>query len=125
MIRIVRSWFPCFRWLTLVCALAIACLLLFTPGSAVPSGPPGADKVVHFLIFGMLAASSRFARIGERFTLAWVLAFAACSEVIQALWVPRRDGSLLDVLADAVGMLMGLWLWQKIRPVHRQQSASG
>ena len=75
--------------------MAIACLLLFTPGSAVPSGPPGADKVVHFLIFGMLAVSSRYARIGERFTLAWVLAFAACSEVIQALWVRNAHGTLV------------------------------
>ncbi|ALR11135.1 VanZ family protein [Mycobacteroides saopaulense] len=115
MIRMVQSWSACFRWLTLLCALAIACLLLFTPGGTVPSGPPGADKVVHILIFAMLAASSRFARIGEKPTLAWVLVFAACSEVIQALWVPHRDGSLLDLVADAVGLLTGMFLWRTIR----------
>ncbi|TDZ81336.1 VanZ family protein [Mycobacteroides salmoniphilum] len=121
MIRIVQSWFWCLRWLTLLGAFAVACLLLFTPGGTAPSGPPGADKVVHVLIFGMLAVSSRFARIGEKATLAWVLAFAACSEVIQALWVPRRDGSLLDLLADAVGLLTGLWLWKKIRGEPRRR----
>ncbi|MBA0049239.1 VanZ family protein [Mycobacteroides sp. LB1] len=120
MIRTVLSWFPQF---TLLCAFAFACLLLFTPGGTVPSGPPGADKVVHFLIFGMLAVSSRFARIGEKPTLAWVLAFAACSEVIQALWIPHRDGSLLDLLADAVGLLTGLLLWQKVRPGPRGRRA--
>lgn len=109
MIQKFQSWFPRF---TLVCAVALACLLLFTPGGTVPSGPPGADKVTHFLIFAMLAVSSRFARVGETATLAWVLPFAACSEVIQALWVPRRDGSVLDLLADALGLLMGLLLWR-------------
>ncbi|MGH3722559.1 MAG: VanZ family protein [Mycobacterium sp.] len=115
MIRNVQSWFPCFRWLTLLCAFALACVLLFSPGGTVPSGPPGADKVVHFLIFAMLAVSSCSARIGEASTLAWVLTFAACSEVIQALWVPHRDGSLLDLLADTVGLLTGLLLWRKVR----------
>ncbi|QCH23037.1 VanZ family protein [Mycobacteroides salmoniphilum] len=124
MIRIVQSCLWCLRWLTLLGAFAVACLLLFTPGGAVPSGPPGADKVAHVLIFAMLAVSSRFARIGEKITLAWVLAFAACSEVIQALWVPHRDGSLLDLLADAVGLLTGLWLWQKTRGQCRRWSAS-
>ncbi|MUM16328.1 VanZ family protein [Mycobacterium sp. CBMA271] len=114
MIRTVRSWFP---RITLLCAFVLACLLLFTPGSAVPSGPPGADKVVHVLIFAMLAVSSRHARIGEKPTLAWVLAFGACSEVIQALWVPRRDGSVWDLLADAVGLLTGLLLWRRVRRV--------
>ncbi|KNB66783.1 hypothetical protein MAUC95_06075 [Mycobacteroides abscessus] len=93
----------------------VACLLLFTPGGTVPSGPPGADKVAHFLIFAMLGLCSRFAWISEKSTLAWVLMFAAASEVIQALWVPRRDGSLPDLLTDAIGLFTVLLLWRKIR----------
>ncbi|TDZ42058.1 VanZ like family protein [Mycobacteroides franklinii] len=115
MIRMVRSWSLYLRRLTLLGAFAVACLLLFTPGGTVPSGPPGADKVAHVLIFAMLAACSRFAKIDEKRTLTWVLVFAASSEVIQALWIPRRDGSLLDLLADAIGLLTGLLLWRKIR----------
>lgn len=115
MIPIAAPWSLCVRWLTLLCAFVVACLLLFTPGSTVPSGPPGADKLAHFLIFAMLALCSRFARISEKSTLAWVLMFAAASEVIQALWVPRRDGSLSDLLTDAIGLFTVLLLWRKIR----------
>lgn len=116
MIRIAEPWSSGVRWLTLLCAFAVACLLLFTPGGTVPSGPPGVDKVAHFLIFAMLATCSRFARIAELPTLAWVLTFAAASEVVQALWIPRRDGSVLDLLADMVGLLTALLLW---RTIHR------
>ncbi|PVA35517.1 VanZ family protein [Mycobacteroides abscessus] len=115
MIPIAAPWSLCVRWLTLLCAFVVACLLLFTPGGTVPSGPPGADKVAHFLIFAMLGLCSRFAWISEKSTLAWVLMFAAASEVIQALWVPRRDGSLPDLLTDAIGLFMVLLLWRKIR----------
>jgi len=115
MIRMVRSGSLYLRWFTLLGAFAVACLLLFTPGGTVPSGPPGADKMVHVLILAMLAVCSRFANIDEKLTLTWVLVFAASSEVIQALWTPRRDGSLLDLLADAIGLLTGLLLWRKIR----------
>ncbi len=115
MISIAAPWSLCVRWLTLLCAFVVACLLLFTPAGTVPSGPPGADKVAHFLIFAMLGLCSRFAWISEKSTLAWVLMFAAASEVIQALWVPRRDGSLPDLLTDAIGLFTVLLLWRKIR----------
>ncbi|SIJ27515.1 Uncharacterised protein [Mycobacteroides abscessus subsp. abscessus] len=35
--------------------------------------------------------------------------------MIQALWVPRRDGSLSDLFTDAIGLFTVLLLWRKIR----------
>lgn len=106
------TWFP---RVLLALVVAMACVLLFSPGSAVPSGPPGADKVVHMLLFAVLAVSSRYARIGETITVAWIFVFAALSEVAQELWVPRRDGDVLDLLADMAGVWLGLTLWRRLR----------
>ena len=98
------------RWsaLPLMGALAISLIVLFSPGSAVPSGPPNSDKLVHALLFAALALASRFAGVGWRATTAWVLAYAALSEVLQALLPIQRSGSIWDVVADAVGMTLSL-----------------
>lgn len=97
--------------LPLTGVFAISLLVLFTPGSAVPSGPPNSDKVVHALLFAALAASSRFAGVGWRATAAWVLAYAALSEVLQAVLPINRGGSAADFAADAAGALLGLALY--------------
>lgn len=44
MIPIAAPWSLCVRWLTLLCAFVVACLLLFTPGGTVPSGLPERTK---------------------------------------------------------------------------------
>jgi VanZ family protein len=91
--------------------------VLFWPDPAgVGSGPPGADKVVHAVLFGALAASARLRFGGARRVLAAVLAYAVVSELVQALLLPRRSGDLLDVVADVLGALAGWWLagrWQR------------
>jgi uncharacterized protein (TIGR04206 family) len=90
--------------------LLVSLYVLFWPD---PAGGgtqvPGADKVVHALLFGALAATARW-RFGERRRLlAAVLAYAAVSELAQALLLSRRSGDLGDLLADAVGAGAG-WL---------------
>lgn len=97
--------------LPLAGVFAVSLLVLFTPGSAVPSGPPNSDKVVHALLFAALAAASRFAGMGWRATAAWVLAYAALSEVLQAVLPINRGGSAGDFTADAAGALLGLALF--------------
>ena len=94
--------------LPLVGVFAISLIVLFSPGSTVPSGPPNSDKLVHALLFAALALAARFAGVGWRATAAWVLAYAALSEVLQALLPIQRSGSLWDVVADAAGMALGL-----------------
>ena len=47
--------------------------------------------------------------------LAWVLAYAVVSELVQALLLTERSGDLLDVLADAVGAAAGWALARRLR----------
>ena len=70
---------------------------------------PGADKVVHALLFGLLALTARAALGPAPVVLAGVLAYATVSELVQALLLSRRSGDLWDLLADAVGAALG-WL---------------
>lgn len=86
-------------------------VVLFAPGSDVPPAPHGVDKLVHAGLFAGLAVTGRWAGLPGRPLAAGLAAYAAVSEVIQALAPLRRDGSVWDWLADVVGMVLGLLLW--------------
>lgn len=82
--------------------------VLFWPRPAVSGGVAGGDKLVHLLLFATLAALAA-ARFGARAAvLAAVLGYAALSELIQGLFLPERSGDPLDLLADTVGLLLGM-----------------
>ena len=96
------------RWLPLAAVFALSLVMLFSPGSAVPSGPPNSDKLVHALLFAALALAARYAGLGWRSAAAALLAYAAASEVLQAILPIHRGGSLSDFAADAAGVGAGL-----------------
>ena len=79
---------------------------------------PGADKAVHLLLFLLLAGTARLRFGAVRLVLAGLLAYAAVSELVQALLLSGRSGDLLDLLADALGVVGG-WLLAGRRPAHR------
>ena len=82
---------------------------------------PGADKAVHALVFALLAATARL-RFGTAATvLAAVLAYAALSEVVQALLLAGRSGDLLDLVADAAGAGAG---WLLVGRLHAGRAAT-
>ena len=101
-------------------ALAVQLLGVYLPGSALPdeAGIPGADKVVHALIFGVPAyLFGRLVRRGWQVALVGLvfLAHAALSEWLQG-FVPFRDPDVFDFLADAAGValaLLALWLGRR------------
>ena len=105
---IPRRWRPPAAW---------AAIILLLTSVPVPSTPvddlPGIDKLVHAVLYGVLAflalrASWERTR-GWRLvaaTLLGVLCFAALDEWHQA-FVPGRSADPLDLLADAVGALAG------------------
>ncbi len=100
-----------------VVAVLVSLAVLFAPGSDVPVAPPGVDKLVHALLFALLAACGRWAGIDGR-VLGWLLLiYAAGSEVAQALLVPGRSGSVADLLADVIGTLTALLLWEVVSRV--------
>ncbi len=91
--------------------------MLFSPQGGGEPVFANADKVVHYLLFALLAGTVRW-RFGGRERLLWlVFGYAALSEVIQHVALPGRSGDPVDVLADVAGASLG-WLVvrRRLRP---------
>lgn len=92
--------------------MLLSVYVLFRPGDGAPEPFPYADKVVHLVLFALVAAATRW-RFGARnVVLRCVVAYAVLSEVVQAVAIGSRSGDVLDVLADLVGVGIG---WQLAR----------
>jgi hypothetical protein len=89
--------------------LGISLAMLLTPGDDVPQGGPD-DKVVHALIFTVLAVAGGWAQVPWVALGVGLAAYAAVTEILQATLPINRDGNLPDFLADAVGIGVGLLL---------------
>jgi hypothetical protein len=89
--------------------LGVSLAMFLTPGEDVPEGGPN-DKVTHALIFVALAVAGRWARVPWPTLGIGLAAYAALTEVLQATLPIHRDGSVLDFVADAVGIAVGLFL---------------
>ncbi|MEX2290969.1 MAG: VanZ family protein [Mycobacteriales bacterium] len=83
--------------------------MLFAPTAGGPSLFEGSDKVVHLVLFGLLAATTRWRFGPQRRGLVAVVAYAAGSEVVQAALLTNRSGEAYDVVADLLGAAAG-WL---------------
>jgi VanZ family protein len=90
-------------------AVLVSLAVLFAPPADVPTAPPGVDKLVHGTVFVALAVTGRWAGAG-RTVLAVVLGvYAVASEIVQGLI--GRDAAWGDVVADLVGLVVGLVVW--------------
>ncbi|MGY1824685.1 VanZ family protein [Geodermatophilus sp. SYSU D00079] len=94
----------------LAVAVLVSLAVLFAPGDDVPSSPPGVDKLVHLVLFAVLAVSGRWAGIRAGLLGALLVAYAALSEVLQGALPLERSASVADWAADVVGVLLGLLL---------------
>ncbi len=76
------------------------------------------DKVVHFLVFALLGAALApcrgFLRGSWGALLVIGLLWAGLDEIHQS-WVPGRDCSAADFLADAAGLPAGMAVFERIR----------
>ncbi len=108
---------------------SLACMGVIFLSSSFPGGPefpklfPHADKLVHFSVYSLLGflIGSRFAFRERGFEaktvrrsfdwkgLAVGVAYGVTDEIHQ-LFVPMREFSYGDMLADALGVYTGLWL---------------
>ena len=114
------------RWALLGMALALQAVALYSPGS---SGPPlitipHIDKVVHGALFAVPAYLIR------RLTVSWwpvvaLAAHAVVSELIQGAWLPNRAGDPFDLLADGVGIGLGVWAATWVNGRSRAGSSRG
>lgn len=88
-------------------------VLALQPQGSGPPLLPHIDKLAHAGAFAVLALVG--ARAGLRL---WLLALLLLTygvgiEVAQGLFTTTREASLADLLADAAGIALGLWLAQR------------
>lgn len=95
----------------------IVFIMLISPTSNTPSAFDfeHADKIVHALMFAVLAVASRYGRISPARTALWLTIFAAVTELAQAALPTGRHGSLWDFVADVLAVAMVLAIDAVIR----------
>lgn len=80
-------------------------------------GVSGVDKVVHVLVFALTVwAAGRLLAPVQRFPVGWVvlvaLVHAVLIEVVQLAVLPQRSGSVADLIADVIGIALGVAAWR-------------
>jgi VanZ family protein len=90
--------------------MVTVCALAFDPNPP-PQIDTGWDKLNHLLAFGTLAPCTMLALQGRRRRRLgsglFLLAFGAFIEVVQTQ-IPGRSGEWGDLLADSLGIVLGL-----------------
>lgn len=99
-------------WHLIALALTTGLLVLcFLPGDATPEAPMvNFDKAVHAIAFAAVTFAWRRAGLGLLPALLLGVTLAIVTEGGQALLANGRSGELLDLAADAVGVVLGLVL---------------
>ena len=93
-------------------------LLCSLPGDSLPDVSIfSADKRGHFGMFAVLSFLWMYSMKSPFQVRSWrviVLGFALAglTEVYQGLFVPGREPEVLDVLANAAGVLVGVWAFR-------------
>lgn len=112
--NLLFHWFP----------ILIYCVLIFIQ-SSYPSPEdvpdiPYFDKFLHFSAYALLGAlfirAYRTLWIKDNTNLLIILgilssSFYGISDEIHQYYVPFRDADLMDVLADILGSLFGVWIY--------------
>lgn len=106
------------------------CVLVFMPGSDVPSlgwmENLNADKAAHFVLFGILILltflpilKSAFSEKTKKQYLYGIalsaVAWGLLTEVIQHYFIAGRTFDLWDWVADSAGILVGVWIIVTLR----------
>jgi len=110
-------WFP----------IILYCLLIFIQSSypSFKNAPelPYIDKVLHFVAYALLGAlflrAFKTSRIKNNVKLMLILSVLlsslyGISDEIHQYFVPYRSADLMDVLADILGGLAGVYIYQAI-----------
>lgn len=108
-------WFP----------IILYCLLIFIRSSypSFKNAPelPYIDKMLHFVAYALLGAlflrAFKTSRIKNNLKLMLILSFVlsslyGISDEIHQYFVPYRDADFMDVLADMLGGIMGVYIYQ-------------
>ena len=93
-------------------AVLVSLAVLFAPADEVPLAPPGVDKLIHGLLFAVLAVTGRWAGVSRVVLAPLLVLYAAVSEIVQGMI--GRDAAVGDLVADVVGLLLGLLVWERL-----------
>jgi hypothetical protein len=98
------------RWVWFGVALAAQLVALYLPRAPSEGSGLGVDKLVHAALFAAVVWTARRAGL----PLVWVVVLCAAhgplSEWVQSHFLPHRDGSVGDAVADLVGVALGALL---------------
>jgi VanZ family protein len=120
-----------FRLIPVCTMMGIIFFLSHTPADSfrLPL-PPGTDKLIHIIIYGILAAAAivafdRRTRIERSLKVAllvvlFCLVYGLLDELHQS-YIPGRDASIADVVADGVGACLFCLFWQRKKLFGTQQ----
>jgi len=110
-------------WKTIIWFL-LSAFVLFIPGENIPTRSifqiDHIDKVIHFAIFLFLqflilfdfGYTKTFIPLKNQMVIFFaVIVYAALSELIQVFYIPERNGSWFDFIADILGMTTGILLY--------------
>ncbi len=77
---------------------------------------PHFDKIVHFGLFfilGIFLAALMYVK-PSRFHKVWLpaaaIVYGGLIEVVQLLYIYQREGDFFDWLADAIGVIVAIWV---------------
>lgn len=107
-------------WLVIICALLFSPSTNLTPQSQLWLH---ADKLVHFLLFGVwalllcLTSIQRYNKLRYLLIIAIVVIVAIITELIQGM-TTYRAYELMDVLADILGALIVTYIFYKSLKSH-------
>jgi len=105
------------RWrVALVLLLAVHVVVLYAPDTGGAPTVPGLDKVVHAATFGSVVLAGLRSGLAARWWVPVMAAHAVVSELVQHWVLPHRSGDPADVVADLVGVGLGVlaaWLLER------------
>lgn len=120
MLRLRHTFYTILRmrrlWQAALFLSVAAILYLATTNSSYPIPASANDKINHLIAFIELTIVTRLAwpRLSALWFAPALLAFGFTLELVQST-LPYRDFSLADVLADALGIAIGMLPWPGIR----------
>ena len=98
----------------LAASVLVQLVVLYVPTA--PSVPafPNVDKVVHVSVFLVPVLVALLAGLRPTVVVPLFAAHAVLSEVVQHTVLPGRSGDPLDVVADLLGVALGVLAWRVV-----------
>lgn len=96
------------RHLVLAGALAVQIVALYSPGAPTDGPDLPLDKLVHVVLFASVTAAGIWAGVTWWAMVALMLGQALLSEYLQGRFIPGRGAEVGDLVADVIGIGIGL-----------------